>query len=50
MVAYTKLEQRKKEKIERLRGEGGKIKFVDLRIERWQVIAFGKGRRRQDVP
>ena len=36
-MAYTKLQQRKKEESERLRGEGDQIKFVDLRFERWQV-------------
>ena len=34
----------------RLRGEGNKIKFIDLRFEGWQVVGFGKGRRRQGVP
>ena len=34
MVAYTKPQQRrKKEESERLRGEGGKTKFIDLRFE-----------------
>ena len=50
MVAYTKLQQRKKEESERLRGERGQIKFIDLRFERWQVVRFRKARRRQDVP
>ena len=44
MVAYTKPQQRKKEKRERLRGKGDKIKFIDLRFEREQVVGFGKGR------
>ena len=35
MVAYTKPQQREKEEIEGLRGEEGKIKFIDLRFERW---------------
>ena len=48
MVAYTKPQQRKKEEIERLRGERDKIKFIDLRFERWQVVSCRKGRR-QDV-
>ena len=34
MVAYTKHQQRKKEESGRLRGEGGKIKFIDLRFKR----------------
>ena len=50
MVAYTKLQQRKKEESERLR-EGDQIKFIALRCERWQVVVrFRKARRRQDVP
>ena len=50
MVAYTKPQQRKKEESERLRGEeGDQIKFIDLRFERWQVVGFRKGRRRQYV-
>ena len=50
MVVYAKPQQRKKEKSERLRGEGDQIKFIDLRLERWQVVRFRKARRRQDVP
>ena len=50
MVAYTKPQQLKKEGSERLRVEGDQIKFVDLRIERWQIVGFRKVRRRQDVP
>ena len=50
MVIYTKLQQRKKEKSEQLRGEGDKITLIDLRFERGQVVGFGKGRRRQNVP
>ena len=38
MVAYTKLQQWKKEESERLRGERDQIKFIDLRFERWQVV------------
>ena len=36
MVAYKKLQHRKKEESEQLRGERGKIKFTDLRFERWK--------------
>ena len=50
MVAYTKPRQRNKGESEQLRGEGDKIKFIDLRFERWQVVGFRKARRRQDVP
>ena len=50
MVDYTKSQQWKKEKRENLTGEGHNIKFIDLRFERGQVVGFGKGRRRQDVP
>ena len=50
MVAYTKPQQRKKEESERIRGERDKIKFIDLRFKRWQVVRFRKARRRQDVP
>ena len=50
MVAYTKPQQRTKEKSEKLRGERDKIKFIDLRFERWQVVGFRKRRRRQEVP
>ena len=42
MVAYTKLQKRKKEENERLRRTGDKIKFIDLRFERRQVVGFGK--------
>ena len=50
-VAYTKPQQRrKKEESEMLRGDGDKTKFIDLRFERWQVVGFRKGRRRQDAP
>ena len=34
-----------KEESEKLRGEGDKVKFADLRSERWQVTGFSKGRR-----
>ena len=40
MVAYKKLQQRKKEESERLRGEGDKIKFIDLGFERLQTNRF----------
>ena len=50
MVAYTKLQHRKKEESEQLIGERDKIKFIDLRFERWQVVGLRKARRRQDVP
>ena len=51
MVAYTMPQQRKKkERSERLRGEGDQIKFIDLGFERWQVVRFRKARGRQDVP
>ena len=42
MVGYAKPQQRKKEESEWLRGEGDKIKFVDLRFERWQVVGFSE--------
>ena len=46
----AKEERKLKEESERLRGEGDKINFIDLRFERWQVVGFRKERRRQDVP
>ena len=46
MVAYTKPQQRKKDKSKQLRGERDQIKFT----ERWLVVGFRKARRRQDVP
>ena len=49
MVAYTKPLKRKKEKSERLIGEGDEITLIDFRLERWQVVRFRKGRRRQDI-
>ena len=49
MVAYRKPQQWKKEG-ERLRGERYQIKFIDLRMERWQIVRFGKARGRQDLP
>ena len=33
MVAYTMRQQRKKEESKRIRGEGEKIKFIDLSFE-----------------
>ena len=50
MVAYTKPQQRKKEESERIRGERDQIQFIDITIERWQVVRFRKARRRQDIP
>ena len=54
MVVYTMPQERKKEEIERLRGERGEerdqTKFIDLGFERWQVVGFRKARGRQDVP
>ena len=35
----TKEERRKSE---RLRGEGDRIKFIDLRFERWQVVGLSE--------
>ena len=32
-MAYTKLQQRKTEESERLRGERDQVKFIDLRFE-----------------
>ena len=49
-MAYAEPQQRKEEESERLRGERDQIKFIDLRLERWQVVRFRKARRRQDVP
>ena len=49
MVTYTKLQQWKKEETEQLRGEKDQIALIDLRFERWQVVALRKARR-QDVP
>ena len=40
MVAYTEPQHRKKEESEQLRGWRDKIKFIDLRFERWQVVGF----------
>ena len=49
-MTYTRPQQWKKEESERLRGERDQMKFIDLRLERGQVVGFRKGRRRQDVP
>ena len=50
MVANANPQQRKKKENERLKGEGDKIKLIDLRLERRrQVIGLKKGRK-QDVP
>ena len=35
-----------KEESEKLRGERGQIKFIDLGVERWQVEGLRKARRR----
>ena len=48
-MAYAKQERNKGESA-RLRGEGDKIKFIDLRFERGQVVGFGKGGRKQKIP
>ena len=45
--APTKKKERRKRKAKR---ERDRIKFIDLRFERWQVVGFGKARGRQDVP
>ena len=50
MVAYTKSQTRKKEEIERLRGERDQLKFINLRFEKWQVVRLRKARRWQDFP
>ena len=46
-MAYTKPQQWKKGKSERLRRERDQIKFIDLRFERWQVVGLRKARRRR---
>ena len=51
MVAYAKPQPSTNEKRRgRLREERDQIKFIDLRFERWQVVRFRKGRRRQEIP
>ena len=47
MVAYAKPQKMKKEESKRLRGEGDQIKFINIRVERWQVVGFRKARRKQ---
>ena len=49
MTIYAKPRQWKKEDIERLRGERAKIKFIDLRFERWQAVGFRKASRKQSL-
>ena len=49
IVADTKPQKWKKEESEWLRGQIYQIKFIDLRLERWQVVRFRKARR-QEVP
>ena len=43
-----KAPKRNKKGNERFRGEGGQMKFIGLRSERWQVVGFWEGSR-QDV-
>ena len=45
-----KAQHRRKEESEPLRGYRDKIKFIDLRFQRWQVVGLRKATRRQDVP
>ena len=40
----------RKKKAKKLKEEGDQIKFIDLGVERWQVVRFRKARGRQDVP
>ena len=42
MATYTLPQQWKKEESERLRGEGDQIKFIHLRLERWQVVGLSE--------
>ena len=44
MVAYINPQQRKKEgsESERLRGERDQVKYIDLRLERWQVVGLSE--------
>ena len=49
-MAYTKPQHRKQEESEPLRGARDKIKFIDLRFERWHVVRLRKARKRQDIP
>ena len=41
-MTYTKSQQWKKEESERLRGERDHIKFIDLRLERWQAVGLSE--------
>ena len=50
MVAYAKPQNRRKEESEQRRGWRDKVKFIDLRFERWQVVGLRKARKKQDVP
>ena len=50
MLAYTKPQQWEKEESERLREERDQIRFINLRLERRQIVRFRKARRRQCVP
>ena len=43
------VEERRKRNAKRGEG-GGQIKFIGLKVERWQVLGFREGRRRQDIP
>ena len=47
MLSYTSKERKKES--DRLTGERNKIKFIDFRCERGQILGFWKGRR-QYVP
>ena len=50
MMAYTNPREKTKDESERLRGEGNKVKFIDFRFERRQVVGFRERRgRRQDI-
>ena len=50
MLTYTNLQQRKKEEGGILRKERDQIKFIDFKFKRWEVVGFGKGRKRKDAP
>ena len=41
-VAYKKPQEGKRGGRERLRGEGGQIKFIDLRFGRWQFVGLSE--------
>ena len=49
MMACTKPKQWKKEKCERLRGEGDKVKYIDLAFRREQEVGFREGRRQDST-